>query len=204
MLPLSSRGEFTSKTVGPPTEFTQFKEADLPGYNLVLQHCLTCHSQDYIEYQPRQTDRKGWEREVNKMKNAFKAPIPDSDILAIVDYLTKVYGAEKELYAQELKKESREPKIMQHITAKTHENLDPQSLLSSNGCLSCHSVNSKIVGPAFKEIAAKYGRSLNNQQLLMSNIKKGGAGQWGTIPMPPQEHLTESELMLIAQWILQQ
>lgn len=63
-----------------------------PGVDLVAAHCSTCHSLDYIQMNAPFPDRKLWEAEVNKMVNAFGAPIPKEDISVIVNYLSLTYG----------------------------------------------------------------------------------------------------------------
>ena len=78
-----------------PQDSTSYQANDLPGYPLVLKNCLTCHSSQYVQTQPPGSPRTYWNATVHKMQQAFKAPIPDEEIPAIVDYLTKTYGAEK-------------------------------------------------------------------------------------------------------------
>ncbi len=77
-----------------PAETALYKQSDMPGYQLTLQSCLMCHSAQYVQYQPKTSPRTYWEATVKKMKHPFGAPFPESDIPAIVDYLTKTYGAE--------------------------------------------------------------------------------------------------------------
>ena len=68
----------------------QLKSA--PGVEKVAAHCSTCHSLDYIQINSPFPDRKLWEAEVNKMINAFAAPIPKDDVPIIVEYLVQQYG----------------------------------------------------------------------------------------------------------------
>jgi mono/diheme cytochrome c family protein len=63
------------------------------GQEVVARNCVTCHSLDYIKMNSPFLDRKGWEGVVNKMINAMHAPIDKNDVPAIVDYLTRYYGA---------------------------------------------------------------------------------------------------------------
>ena len=67
----------------------------MPGYQLTLQNCSTCHSAHYAEYQPPNTGKGYWEAQVLRMKNVFKAPIADQDVPVIVDYLVQNYGANR-------------------------------------------------------------------------------------------------------------
>jgi hypothetical protein len=78
-----------------PAETAVYRPSPLPGYPLVQQHCVACHSADYVAYQPPESTRAYWEQTVAKMKNAFGWPIPDSDVPPLVDYLVKTYGAER-------------------------------------------------------------------------------------------------------------
>ena len=65
---------------------------DGPGKDLVLSHCATCHSLDYIPMNSPFLDRKGWEGSVNKMVKVMGAPVPPEDVPKIIDYLTDAYG----------------------------------------------------------------------------------------------------------------
>lgn len=78
-----------------PDETVTFRKSDLPGYQLVQQNCLICHSAHYPQMQPGTLPRAYWEATVKKMKKPFGAQFPDEDIPAMVDYLVKTYGAEK-------------------------------------------------------------------------------------------------------------
>ena len=78
-----------------PPETASYQHSDLPGYKLVLQNCLQCHSAQYPQMQPATSPRTYWEATVKKMKKPFGAQFSDDDIPAMVDYLVKTYGAER-------------------------------------------------------------------------------------------------------------
>lgn len=78
---------------------------------------------------------------------------------------------------------------------------DARPLLSANGCVACHNVDSKILGPAFKAIAKKYASRPDTENYLTGKIKKGGSGVWGGIPMPAQPQVKAADVQAIAQWI---
>jgi len=78
-----------------PQETASYKPSTLPGYNLTLQNCMICHSAQYVSTQPSTSTRAYWDATVKKMKKPFGAPLKEEDIPAIVDYLTKTYGAEQ-------------------------------------------------------------------------------------------------------------
>jgi cytochrome c len=74
------------------------------------------------------------------------------------------------------------------------------ALAQKHNCTACHGVDSKIVGPAFRDIAAKYGSRADVETYLTGKIKSGGQGIWGAIPMPVQT-LKDGDAKLIAQWL---
>lgn len=77
-----------------PADTTALRTSALPGYLLAQQNCVTCHSAQYPSTQPPGLPHSFWESEVKKMKATYGAQIPDQDIPAIADYLTKAYGSE--------------------------------------------------------------------------------------------------------------
>jgi cytochrome c5 len=79
-----------------PAETAAYRASTLPGYVLAQQHCMTCHSAQYVQTQPSTSPRTYWDATVKKMKKPFGAQIPDQDIPVIVDYLVKTYGAERD------------------------------------------------------------------------------------------------------------
>lgn len=81
---------------------------------------------------------------------------------------------------------------------------DPGAKLAQQkNCLACHSVDTKIVGPAYKEIAKKYAAQKDAASLLATKVMKGGSGVWGTMPMPPQP-VSAAEAQQLVAWILAQ
>jgi hypothetical protein len=83
------------KTFRPPADLVQLKPSALPGYGKAQAACVSCHSAEYMAYQPPSAARPYWEAMVKRMKLVFKAPLEDADIPVIVDYLAKTYGAEQ-------------------------------------------------------------------------------------------------------------
>jgi S-disulfanyl-L-cysteine oxidoreductase SoxD len=76
----------------------------------------------------------------------------------------------------------------------------PLTLAQKHSCTACHAMDSKLVGPSFKDIAVKHGARTDAKDYLAAKIRSGGQGVWGTIPMPAQT-LSESDATLIAQWL---
>jgi len=84
-----------TKTIELPADGVYLKPSNLPGYEKALTNCVACHSAEYMQYQPPTAARPYWENMVKRMKTVFKAPIEESDIPTIVEYLVKVFGNEK-------------------------------------------------------------------------------------------------------------
>ena len=78
---------------------------------------------------------------------------------------------------------------------------DAAALATKYNCQTCHSVDKKIVGPSFKEVAAKYADDSGAVAKLEQKIKAGGSGVWGEIPMPPN-NVPEEDLKALVEWIL--
>lgn len=77
-----------------------------------------------------------------------------------------------------------------------------QALAQSKGCLACHQMDNKVVGPALKEISAKYQGDAGAAEMLAAKVKSGGVGTWGQIPMPPQVAASEAEIKTLVAWML--
>lgn len=78
-----------------------------------------------------------------------------------------------------------------------------EALAQKNGCLACHNVQQKVIGPAYKDIAAKYKGDKTAEAKLIDKIKKGGSGTWGPIPMPPNSpQVKDEDIKTIVQWVL--
>jgi cytochrome c len=78
------------------------------------------------------------------------------------------------------------------------------SLAASKNCMSCHAVDKKLLGPAFKEIASKYAGDKTATDKLVLKVIKGGSGAWGAIPMPANPQVNEAEAKRLVAWILSQ
>jgi sulfite dehydrogenase len=184
-----------------PPETAQFKPSSLPGYALVQRNCMVCHSVDYPQTQPPTSPRSYWEATVKKMKHPYGAQFDDADIPAMVDYLTKFYGAEQGstgAAAAVVPASTRQP-------ARTGAaSTDAKALLAANNCLSCHAVDQTVVGPAYKAVAAKYAHAPDAEATVAKNIRAGGAGKWGAVPMPPYGQLNDEQARSLARYVLSQ
>ena len=75
-------------------------------------------------------------------------------------------------------------------------------LATKNGCMACHGVNNKIVGPGYNEVVARYKDQTDAEARLIAKIKAGGQGVWGSVPMPPNGHLPDDDIKTLVKWIL--
>jgi len=80
--------------------------------------------------------------------------------------------------------------------------LADQALATSKNCMTCHTVDKKMVGPALKDIAAKYKDDKTAVDKLALKIVKGGSGVWGAIPMPANPQVNEADSKKLAAWVL--
>jgi len=78
-----------------------------------------------------------------------------------------------------------------------------QQLATDSGCMNCHKIDSKSIGPALKEIAAKYKADSGAEAALVDKVKSGGSGTWGTMPMPPNSpRISDADIQTLVKWIL--
>ena len=77
-----------------------------------------------------------------------------------------------------------------------------QALATSKNCMACHTVDKKVVGPAYKDVAAKYAKQKDAADMLAQKILKGGSGVWGPVPMPANTQVSPAEAQKLANWIL--
>ena len=75
-------------------------------------------------------------------------------------------------------------------------------LAKSKNCMACHAVATKLVGPAYKDVAAKYAGQKDAVDKLSAKIIKGGSGVWGAVPMPANTQVNEAEAKKLAAWVL--
>lgn len=77
-------------------------------------------------------------------------------------------------------------------------------LAKSKNCMACHAVANKVVGPAYKDVAAKYAGQKDAEAKLVAKVMKGGSGVWGAIPMPANTQVSEAEAHTLVKWVLSQ
>ncbi len=82
---------------------------------------------------------------------------------------------------------------------------DPgMDLAKAKNCLACHAVSTKLVGPAYKDVAAKYAGQKDAEAKLVTKVMKGGSGAWGAIPMPANPQVSDAEAKTLVKWVLAQ
>ena len=77
-----------------------------------------------------------------------------------------------------------------------------QALATSKNCMACHALDKKLVGPAYKDVAAKYAGDKAAVDKLAAKIMKGGSGVWGPVPMPANAQVNDAEAKKLAAWVM--
>jgi cytochrome c len=83
--------------------------------------------------------------------------------------------------------------------------VDPKAaedLMKKDGCVACHAIDKKVVGPAYKDVAAKYKGDKTAEAKLIAKVKNGGSGVWGSVPMPPNNQVKDEDIKTLVAWIL--
>jgi cytochrome c551/c552 len=189
------------QSVTLPLETAKLKPSKLAGYQVAMQKCGICHSADYISQQPPAMTAVQWTAEVRKMEHAYAAPLTDSDVAQIGEYLAVTYGGAKPTLGPVVAKPAPAAAISPGAPAAE---VDVQAVLKANACLGCHAVAQKIVGPAYHDVAVKYKNDPQALARLEGSIKAGGSGKWGPVVMPPFGNLSPQELKALAAFVLKQ
>ena len=90
---------------------------------------------------------------------------------------------------------------MQAITIATPARANPE-LAQKKNCMACHAIGQKMIGPAYKDVAARYAGQPEATARLAQKVMKGGTGVWGTAVMPSNPQVNEAEAKQLVQWIL--
>ncbi len=175
--PLAAQDAAPSKTLIPGK-----------GADLTMAKCAICH--DITHVTRSRLSREEWEDNI-KVMIARGMPIEAHEIPVIVDYLATYYNRDKAPPPAE-------------AAAPVSAPLSIDRVVATHGCTACHATDKRLVGPAFREIAAKYRGQDGAAAHLARKVKEGGAGAWGPVPMPPHPQIADDELTRIAGWVLQQ
>src|SRR6266496_994871 len=161
-------------TIQLPLEVNSFKQD--AGAEIANAQCLICHSVEYISTQPKM-QRAFWKAGVQKMQQKYGAPIADAQVEPLVDYLVKNYGI--------VTNASGTTVTTTQVSDSSKAPADGPGIATKYGCLVCHNVSAKIIGPAYRDIAAKYKADAEAKSKIADQVHKGGSGKWGPILMPP-------------------
>ena len=77
-----------------------------------------------------------------------------------------------------------------------------EEMAKKYACTACHAIDKKLVGPAYKEVAAKYRNDKGAEARLVEKVKKGGVGVWGQVPMPPNSQVPDEDVKKLVKWVL--
>lgn len=168
----------------------------LPGKGsaLTMAKCAICH--DITHVTRSRLTRDEWDDNI-KVMIARGMPIEAHEIPVILDYLSTYYNRDKPPPTTDVAEAS--------VPAATPGTAAPvERVLAANGCTACHALDTKIVGPSFREIAARYKADAGAPARLAAKVKEGGSGAWGPVPMPPHPQISEAEALRLATWVLRQ
>ena len=94
--------------------------------------------------------------------------------------------------------------VLAALAALSAPAMADQALATAKNCMACHAVDKKLVGPSYKEVAAKYAGQAGAADKLAAKILKGGSGVWGAVPMPANAQVNDAEAKKLAAWVLTQ
>lgn len=174
-------------TITLPPETGTYKDA--PGVALMNAQCLTCHSTEYVQMQPP-LSLKAWTAEVVKMQQKYGAPVPSNAIPDIAYYLAVNYGA------------GAPAQVSATNQVPPPSEMSVEKMATIYGCLSCHKQDVKVVGPAYKDVRAKYLHDPDAIEKVMAQIRHGGTGKWGTAVMPAFTAVGDADARRLAEWIM--
>lgn len=179
-----------------PPDTSTLRASPLPGYRVAQQKCGICHSADYVSYQPPGMTEAQWAAEMTKMRQAYGAPLDDDDVKVLGAYLAAAYGSAA-ASAPAVIESPPTPAAPPEAGA-----VDVQAVLNANGCLVCHAVDRKLIGPSFEDIALKYKGVADAPSSLAGSIRKGSVGKWGQIPMPAMAGVNDAQARALAEFVL--
>ncbi len=157
-----------------------------PGAGLTSARCSVCHEPQH--FLRSRLSRGEWEDVIDFMTKRGMPPLEKREYEIIVNYLATYYG--------------RDP--APPPAPDTLASADPvEALLTKHACTGCHAVDRKLVGPAFREVAARYAGDAGAAAKLAAKIRAGGVGAWGNVPMPPTAGLSEADAGQLARWVLE-
>jgi cytochrome c551/c552 len=201
------------------------------GEEVYKQVCSACHAQG-VAGAAKIGDKAAWAPHIKEglaalVKNAIsgvqtaKGVMPprggdlslaDWEVAAAVVYMTNQAGANFKEPPKPVAPSApaaatapaAAPPVQVAAAAPAAAPANPEQLLQKFGCLACHAVDKKVIGPSYKEVAAKYAGDKNALDALAKKVKAGGQGVWGQIPMAPNPQVPDADLQAMVKYILAQ
>lgn len=160
-----------------------------PGVGLTREKCRICHDLGHITRS--QLSREQWVDNLRMMRERG-AQFSDEEARIMLDYLATYYG-----------REPPPPPAPDTLAAGAGGDL-VAGLLQAHACTGCHTLDKRVVGPSFREIAERYGGDGGAAAQLAQKVRQGSQGVWGQVPMPPTAGISDGDLAAIVQWVLAQ
>ncbi len=157
-----------------------------PGSTLTENKCKICHELQHIKR--AQLSPGEWADNIRNMRERGM-PATEAEVEVIHRYLSTYYNRDK-------------PAPTPSADTLAGGGDPVQKLLAESGCTGCHAVDTRVVGPAFREIAKKYGAE--ERERLAAKVRQGSQGVWGNVPMPPNAHVSDADARALVDWILAQ
>ncbi len=162
------------------------------GSDLATARCATCHDAQHITRAP--LSRGEWEFSIKNMIERG-APMAPAEIPIVLEYLATYYNRDSPAPPPDPSAAG--------FGMDSGGGADPVArLLNANACVACHTVDRRVVGPSFREVAAKFAGDGDALAKLGKKVKEGGSGNWGNVPMPPNPAITDADLRAILEWVL--
>lgn len=162
------------------------------GSDLTTARCATCHDAQHITRS--RLSRGEWEDNVRNMRERG-APMEPGEVPIILEYLATYYNRDAAAPAPDPSAAGFGMGGGDDPVAK---------LLNANACVACHTLDKRVVGPSFREVAAKFAGDGDAAAKLAKKVREGGAGNWGSVPMPPHPQVSDADLDRMVGWILKQ
>ena len=170
-----------------------------PGMELTMQRCVVCHEAQHIT-RSRLTRAEWLENTELMIKRG--APVAPGEVAPIVEYLFTFYGRNDD--GTPRPRPQGAAAAAAPAAGPGSGPRDVQTLLATYGCSGCHAVDGKVVGPSFREVAKRFAEQAGGGERVARRIREGGAGDWGSIPMPPNPAISDAELRSLVTWVFAQ
>jgi cytochrome c551/c552 len=153
-----------------------------PGVEITTARCVMCHDATHITR--TKLSRDEWAFNIKNMIERG-APITPAEVAPILEYLSIYYNRDKPPPATQAALQD-----------------DAAALATRHACIACHAADKRVLGPSFREMAAKYGPQAN-VAALVNKVRAGSTGTWGATPMPPNAGVPDADARRLVEWILQ-